>query len=409
MRKLKAGTLAYTITIALVVFLLLIFFISFFFLNNILFEGINQNQKIELCLESNINLLLADPEFLEKNKFNYLSDNEIEFHHEVKDWGVYKILIATAGNSKIKQEQLVLFGIKNPIINKALYLCNFKNGISLSGKSKIVGDCYLPELGIRRGSIEGQPYTGQDLVYGTINTSEENMPAINSTLLNSMYLDFKNEAKQRSNTFNSIPDTLTNTFKVDPIRLFSKDPITLNNSLSGNIVIVSEKSIVIEEAAHIQDVIIYAPYIRVEPGFKGTLQLYARDSIRIGKGVKLNYPSIVSLQTQADFDSWVIIESEADVRGDVYMWHRGSAKKCKLTISKDAYVSGSVYCAGKVSHSGNVFGYLQCKSFELISSTSKYENHLLNAVIDASKLPEAYVSSFIYPATSKFRKIKCLD
>jgi hypothetical protein len=139
------------------------------------------------------------------------------------------------------------------------------------------------------------------------------------------------------------------------------------------------------------------------------LQLYATDSIRIEKGVKLNYPSVVSLQTLADFDSWVIIGSEAEVRGDIYLWHKGSSKNCKLTISKDVYLAGSIFCAGKVTHSGYVFGYLQCKTFELISSTSKYENHLLNAVIDASRLPEAYVSSFIYPINFKFRKIKCVD
>ncbi len=75
-----------------------------------------------------------------------------------------------------------------------------------------------------------------------------------------------------------------------------------------------------------------------------------------------------------------------------------------ITIEKEALLTGQLYADGFVDIKGEVRGTIWCNKFLLKTNSSVYENHLLDAIIDRSKLSAYYVGSGII-ASGKTKKI----
>jgi hypothetical protein len=71
-------------------------------------------------------------------------------------------------------------------------------------------------------------------------------------------------------------------------------------------------------------------------------------------------------------------------------------------------VTGLVYTPGYMDFKGDVTGSLYCGGFILRTPSAVYENHLLNAVVNAVELPGYYVGRFIGTISERKARIKKL-
>lgn len=177
--------------------------------------------------------------------------------------------------------------------------------------------------------------------------------------------------------------------------MYSEKEITLTNkSYEGNMVIVSDKSVLVRSDCKMKDIIVYAPEVEIEAGFKGNLQVFSTGSITVGENVVLAYPSVIgSIIPNNGNVATVTINPGAEIYGAVFAYQEKMNKKNPLILSIEngAVVKGSVYANGTVQLKGSVYGNLTCDKFSLKTRSGVYDNHLLNATIDQSRLSKHYI------------------
>lgn len=83
--------------------------------------------------------------------------------------------------------------------------------------------------------------------------------------------------------------------------------------------------------------------------------------------------------------------------------------KISISINENALVFGHVYSEGFVEIKGSVHGHVSCGNFRLRTPSSTYDNHLLNATIDFSKLSKKFVGSALLPSMNEKVVILNLD
>ena len=275
-----------------------------------------------------------------------------------------------------------------------LYLADKGHYLSLAGDTYLSGQTFLPKLGARKAYIDGKSFKYKKIAEGEISESSENLPQLTQVL--------KQTIEERIFGISSVTDSLididevkatklSNSFRDKTIRLYSEGEIILNGQeLSGNIIVQSETRIILTRKSRLENIICAAPLIWVDDKFEGRVQLIANDTLDVGKEVLLHYPSSLIVAGIERSAATLIIGAQSRIEGSVLAYTGFPKTDATLFIMEDAYITGLVYCAGKVQHNGKVFGSLYCNKFFLQTRQGYYENHLLNAWIDPTSLEPDY-------------------
>jgi cytoskeletal protein CcmA (bactofilin family) len=401
----KAGSLFYAIIISLIIAIVSSSLILFAYLTKIQFENFEINQQLNLNADSGLNLLLSKQSLVELNQqktidlFNSGTDNVILNR---KSWGAYEILIAKAVFKNTEVTRIALAGFyPDSAHSYSLYLSDEDKPLALCGNTLIKGRAYLPKAGVKRAYIEGQSFTGNTLIDGQIKQSEKILPKFNKDLVDNIKTVFLKKSITANDSIISIQrdlsgDTLINNFQNKTLVLINSGLMRISaGTYSGNIVIISDKQITISSNAVLKDLMIFAPKIIIENEFRGNMQAFAYDSIIINKNVTLTYPSVLGLlkDDKSTNTSAIILNENDSIAGNVFVYKNEAdvLKQAGLIIREKAIVFGQVYSNGYVDIKGTIIGSLMCNKIILNTSSSVYENHLLNAVIDASKRSKYYV------------------
>ncbi|MDQ3192429.1 MAG: hypothetical protein M3Q58_12620 [Bacteroidota bacterium] len=412
---LKASALFYSIIVALIIALISCSLILFSYYNRLQFQSLQLQEQTILNSTSGINILLANSAFLSLNEQRIIDlyGNETDSVQLMrKHWGAFEIIVSRAFFKGFEVTKSAQVGADiNSDAQTALYLADQDKPLSLCGKTIINGICYLPKAGVKRAYIEGQSFTGDQLINGKINESSKSLPEINKDLLESNLGYFLNKYDEKDSIIyiddHELGDSIIHAFIHNTILLYSINKINLKNKYyRGNLRIVSAHSVFIPADAQIQDVLIYAPFVEIEEGFSGNIQIFATDSIHIGKKCSLNYPSVIALirTDKSPENIEVSIGEETNFKGVIlgYQENTNNKKQLRLVINKDAIIHGQVYANGHVELKGKIQGSLTCTKFILSTPSSVYENHLLNATIDRSGLSSHFVGvSLIHHSQSK--------
>ncbi|RZS98808.1 hypothetical protein [Aquimarina brevivitae] len=276
-----------------------------------------------------------------------------------------------------------------------LYLCNTNAPLVVVGSTRLEGNVYLPEQGIKAGNIAGNYYQGTRLYYGTAYQSSTTLPELDPQWI--AYLNGLIDPPQQSrDTFTTLTNEVKNSFQ-HPVRyVFNPDPVFIGNQkLYGNIIIQSLSSVTISAASDLQDVIIVAPRIKIENGVTGRMQLFATQKLEIGSNCQLNYPSSALLydtqvnkptnNTAIDRAPDFRIQPNTEIQGTVLYLkkskERTSNVKTNLKIDPEVMITGEVYCQGNLDMLGTVQGALYTQQFTANQSGSIYLNHLYNTKV----------------------------
>ncbi|HET6990661.1 MAG TPA: hypothetical protein VFJ43_05020, partial [Bacteroidia bacterium] len=320
-----------------------------------------------------------------------------------KPWGAFEIAISRAHNKSFSHELVAATGYKaDPNDHTALILADLDRPLSITGNTKITGDCYLPKAGIQRAYIEGQNYIGDKLVYGETKNADRFLPEYNDTLVKRMEKLFEFQATQNdsviyTNAFQE-SDSISNSFFNRPLYIFSEGTIFINSqSISGQVCIISHQSIRVGKNSSIHNALLIAPSIEIENEVSGDFQAFARDSLIVGEKVLLHYPTvlgIIATEKSPDFTS-LFIGEKSKIFGELFACTTANdfRKHVVITTSKESIIYGGIYSSDLMDHKGTVIGDIICAKFELSTPSAEYENCLMNAIIDRPKRSADYVSS----------------
>lgn len=398
--RLSAKALFYALVISGIISLLcgILVSIAYFFKQ----QQIDQFKKERLHhnINSAIAVLLGSNEELFSKKNLELFENDTDVMVISKyNWGLFSIgTVNSTAKSMVSTDSIsktIMIGIKGgPYMDAALYLTDRSKPLVLTGKTKIVGKSYLPRAGVKRGMVAGQGFMGDKLIKGLQLKSTTRFPSPN-----------KNKMEQLLQTLNSVQGEfpvekkISQSFTKNTLEISGQELYLEGFDLKGNIVVKAKKTIYISSNCKVEDVIFYAPKIIIEDGFKGTLQAFATSHLEIGSGCKLSYPSVLGLViTKASSNKpHVNIAANTLIEGATIVYQQLRQRYLpKMTIEEKTIIKGQVVADAEVDLKGAIYGSTLVSKFSLKTTSSTYDNYLLDATIDQSKLPGFFTGPMIF-------------
>lgn len=418
----KAGALLYAMFLIVVIAIISSSFIMVNYYNSVYVIKSLKQEQLYRDVNSGINYGLS---FHQEIPIN--SEIEIDLfndeQHKVKlsktYWGAFYVLSskATWRNKLVSKSALIGSNFKEGE-EIALYLVDQNKPLSLTGKTQITGDCYIPKAGVKRAYIEGKSFVGNKLINGIKLNSSKTLPLINKELIKENLNNFS----VIENTSDSLidyelfleQDSIVNSFRNKTLVLYSSLTINLSNKvIEGNVIIKSDKNIIVNQSSKITNAILYAKGIVLEKDTKGTMQLFAQDSVLVEDNCQLNYPSVVALIGKGNtlVSKKIIVSEDVKIKGSLFLYNENFDRKHQafLSIGKDSEITGEVYSSELLELKGKVFGGVFCNKLLLKTASSVYENHLMDAIINRKELSEHFVGIPLTEVLTNQRVIKWLN
>lgn len=395
-KNLKAGALYYAVFITFMVSLISGFLLLNAYVNNLFIQMETKRGIVINNVNSGLNYLLANAA-----QFNYNTEREISlFEGEdnmvtlgKKKWGGYDILKSSSSWRDFTYGKTALAGIYLTENDRtALYLADHEKYLSVSGRTAIVGNSYLPKLGIRRAYIEGLSFEGEKMVDGEILNSDNKLPAFNRDLAKFIDACFNNInliSDDIEDIYNMRSASLHGSFDGKTKIFYSEGAVNLGHlELTGNIIVISGKRIIVENDLKPGNIIIAAPNIYFEEGFEGHIQAFAKDTIVVEDGCTFNFPGLLGIYNTNLNACLIDIGRDVTIHGGVFFTRtEESPVDSKLYTDIGTIIYGQVYFNGTVEIKGEIYGSLFCDEFFLRTEAAYYENHLLDATINAKDIP----------------------
>lgn len=405
--KIKSGALQFTVFVSVLIALLLagllLYAYTFIYMKeqskgaieNIQFADIGIYSLLE---QKELSTDTIQLDFLQK-------ENQIVRTH-LSSWGIYEKGIAISQFRKKKFTKIAIIGsLLNTEKSPTLYLKETNNGLSVVGNTAIRGIAYLPLQGINSGYIAGNSYYGSQLIYGTIKKSTAELPQPEKRVLEAIAFDLKQYRPINEEDYIALENhsKIINSFQSKTKAIYSAAPIVLENkNITGNIIIKSETSILIKKSAILKDVILIAPIIEIEDETTGNFQAIASKRITVGKACKLSYPSaLVLFQDNKNnpeevivdpMDNKIFIDTKSVIKGSICYFQTKTASdfQTQIVLEKEAVIRGQVYCAGNFELKGTVSGSVYTNQFVANQSGSIFMNHIYNGTIENQNIPALY-------------------
>ncbi|WP_291131231.1 hypothetical protein [Flavobacterium sp. UBA7682] len=392
----RANSLLYAVYVCLIVAIICSALLYFANLYNMLNLFYNTYEELYVQNDSALHYFLSkgdqDADVLE-------SESGLVSNCEMKTHGLLKIAIvkSSLNADTISSAHFVGQYAKNPI---AIYLSNFSNSLSYSGTVKLIGDKMLPFKFIEDKYINN---VKNILVStGNVNFSKNQLPEVSS--------DYKkgfNITKSKSIAFKDIERTETgvyfNSFMNQTLEIKVDYGEIGTKVIKGNFIVTAKDSVLIDENAVLEDVVVKAPVIRIRRGFKGAIQVFASKKIIIENDVVLSYPSVVSIYNDTNEKSEIYLGENSKVYGAIVLFGNSLNKidLNKIELSENTLLIGDLYCTGKVMISGSVYGSVYTNRFYSKTKSATYENCIINTEIDISKRPDYFISIPLFKEKSE--------
>lgn len=330
-----------------------------------------------------------------------------------EQWGIYELGKVTSRIGLDSLKKVFLMGNKSIDSLKVLLIADEDRPVTISGKTIVRGTAYLPKSGIKQGYVDGLSYQGTSLIYGLIKNSSLKLAEPDSASLGLIH-KLTDRFKTTSKNCQLENDSITNSFFSAPLELYCQagNAALSGKTIRGNVLILSDSVLIIDKFTALDKVILIAPFVKIENGFRGNLQVFAMDSISIGKGVELKYPSALVLlkPDSAKFQPRISVGESSLVEGQLLAWEREkSLLQPMIIIGENTVIRGEIYCKGYVSleKGATVNGSVSATRLMAKRSSTLYENYLIDVTIDRTKLSPYYLSPNLLPGRTLKRKILC--
>lgn len=413
---LKASALYIVIIIALVISVLCSALIVAAYFYKAQYQVKLRYERLQNNLGSGVHILLTsrDSSYRKEQIVNLFTDGGDSVSLRRYPWGILDIGVVSAS---LQLDTLYkVFSIANSLDStkwSALYLIDEDRPLSLSGKTVLSGDAYIPKAGLKTAYVDNQAYTGDPkLILGHTHDSEKKLPGLTTGRLQILQRLSRDSSQQDSTLLERRETNRSFRFPSSILHL-GKTVTTLQDiRLSGNIILYSDTTLIIDNTAILRDIIIFAKAIHVKSGFQGNCQLYASDSIHVENGCHLKYPSCLGVLRYKPviigFPEKITMDQGSTLDGLIFTYEKNNNPLPPvITIGKQTVVSGQVYAQGILSlNAGAIIrGNVMTSRFLYRNTFTAYENYLIGATIDATTLSPYFLSSDLSPVAGKSKKI----
>jgi hypothetical protein len=351
----------------------------------------NLQEELYIQNQSALNFALGNkllPAEIEKDE-----KSGIESSFQIKKYGLFTLVLSKAYIAKDTVVSAHFTGQLNSNKN-AIYLSNLSKALSYSGKLKIIGNSQLPSTFIETSYINNE--LNQLTNKGKITISEPQLPEIRKDFIKN-FIDTDSERVKLEDVEKPKDSLYYNSFFNTTKEILVKPNIS-NIIFKGNFILRSTDSIRVSKNAVLEDVILIAPKITFEDGFKGTVQAFATKGIELEGKVILNYPSVICVYNESTEDCKIKIKKDCKIYGAVVLF--GSKNdlidKNIIEIEEGGLLFGDIYCSGKLMLKSNVYGSVFTNKFFLTTGSSSYENVISNIEINSIKLPDYFISISLF-------------
>lgn len=261
--------------------------------------------------------------------------------------------------------------------------------LHMCGDARIHGDVRVPLSDVRRGYIEGKPFTGEKLVNGQLFRSEDQNRSLRKDLESRLQQNCT-----RTHLEGEYPIELPEDHRYDnlggssptlPVLQFHGRTHLEGYDLKGPILIRCDDSLSIDATNQMEMVIIQAPFITIDPGTRLTAQLFSTQGIHLSEDVQLLFPSMLAVWRDEHLaaPAFIRVGENAHVQGAVIAVDRSTRGRSQgnILIGSGALVQGEVYTDGSIQHQGHIRGTTTAGELILRTSASVYQGHLLDGTI----------------------------
>lgn len=319
--------------------------------------------------------------------------NEIKGQYSIKKHGILTVMTLLTYRKKDTIKSVHFVGQESRYKNTALYMANFTQPLSLSGKVTLSGELWLPHDRIKESYIHNKP--NHFVINGQKKTSQIQLPQLTDdcqNLFESLPLN-----SVSFNQLEKLNDSIyINSFNNETILIrFAENKLSEKN-IKGNFILKSNDSIFISKNNLLDDVIVMAPKVVIEEGFEGTLQIIAEKSIHIQKNVSLNYPSVVALSSKEN--GKIIVEENTKIAGLALLCGNDfqNIDKNIMELKPKGLVMGTLYCSGTLTLQNDVYGSVFTNKLLHKTQSSSFSNTLADVTIDISKKPKVFIDMPIF-------------
>jgi hypothetical protein len=391
---LRAGALLLAIFIAFIIgtlsSLILLRVYYFQFLRN----SANAQEKRYRTMESAISIALSDTMTSTFIYTGSLDSNNTETYVHCRNWGIYRIATVKVKDQHDSLTRNFLSGkLPKGVFTSCLYLEDHNKPLRLVGNTALEGDIYIPKNGIMPGYIDTKGFSGKQLYTGKQMTSSGSLQTfIDKKIISA--IENPSDSPQAENT-NS--QSFTGATK----HIHYTTAAQLEGTYSGQLIIHSDSMIEVTSQCKLENVIISAPYIKVDDNFSGTLQLFATDSLVIGAHCTLSYPSAVVLIKRKSLESMpavIRIKEHSAIHGAVisYVEDIKDQLRSLVWLHPEVRISGIFFVNGYASLNGTIHGTLLAENIILKKNSMIYDNYIENTVINRKILSSYYLAPTIF-------------
>lgn len=300
-------------------------------------------------------------------------------------WGVYDLVKINFTVSSINTEKIGLWGSSYSYSeDPSLLVSSTSSSISLGSSVSLSGRLVIPG-GFFTGSL------GSSLCKDA--KVERSLSSVIEILnKNSIYTP-----KNGGDSVMFISDNLKlepsykNSFYNKTVYLKVKGDVCLDNiTIVGNIVVESDNTITVKQSCSLDNSILKARKIFIADNFKGRLQVFAKDSIIVGNGVVLKYPS--ALICCDNNSSSISIGNNTTICGGVVLINDDKEGKNHglVKLSNKATVHGLIYTSTNIDCKGMINGSIYCNRVLSEKKSMFYENCMDSIFLNRMPLPKYF-------------------
>lgn len=401
----KASILYFVVLVSLIIAVLTLSFIAAVYFYKLEVQKSVRQSILNDNLHSGINILLSasNNTYDSELKIALFENQDDSIIIKKERWGVFSIGTVKSFIQKDTIRSVFFIGLDSESDRSALYLSDENRPLSISGDTRISGMVELPASGIRSSYVNGQPYSGKKLVEGEITKSKRKLIPLQAEILDELR-SYISEINYDIPEGDSVGNSFYNQTQVINPGLNIQGKI-----FRGKILIISDTTINISNRTQLNDVIVYAPAILVEEGFRGNCQLFASDSIIIGKNSRFDYPSCIGVikKQETDYQPKVSIGNSSNISGIIFA-HEDvlSPLQTMINLGKDTQITGEVYGGIiKMNPKVEVDGKISCNRFIVQTNTTLYENYLVDIKLNRIRRSKYYLSSELFGRTNSERRV----
>lgn len=291
-------------------------------------------------------------------------------------WGMYEVVEVRNG----RHGSVRLLGKKAESPWQAtLYVPENNRAFSLTGRTFVEGDVYLPGNGISYTQLRSEFFKGKALDEKQIKTSADRFPALDEESLEVVngLLDYTGEREWLENG-----SVLSRGFR-DPVVRVEVGEYLSGARVCGPVILYASSMLFVEEDNSLENVIIVGDKIEFADGFSGCVQVFARDTILLGNRVCLKAGSGLYVR-QEEEKGFIRIGENCEVNGYVIAVAKvseGERKQVLYYQPESSRVRGLLYVDGIAEVHGFVTGSLYARECYYFAPEGYYSGILYNAVL----------------------------